>query len=210
MIVVDIILWVFVALVVLVALLVLMPLHFRARGYADDDEGVDWGVRAAWAFGVVSLQAETAGIRLKLMGVTVHKEAWGASKDKREDKTEKKEKKKKKKKDSKKSRGLGWAKKNRSLLWSIVQRFVGALHLSGHIRGDVGLDRPDETAQLHQFLVALSAILPRDFLQVNVNWVEPQVSLDGALRSWVWPIQVLGIALGLFLNTRTRRALRAS
>jgi hypothetical protein len=204
----HILLWLLVVVAGLLVLLLVMPLRFGARGAIDEADGLSWQGRVAWGFGLVTFRAVPDGMTLFILGIPIWRRRPGGRRRKPERKKEKPDKQRKPRK-PKSGRGLRWLLLRRRLLLAIAGRYLRALHLEGRIEGLVGLPDPDQTARLHQLLVALDAALPAGFLDIEVDWVEEVVALRGRLEGWVWPLQIAGITLALFLDAKTRRALRA-
>ncbi len=231
MIVVDVIVWVLIAIAVLagalLALLLLMPISYRVRG-AVDDEGLSaeeclwWHGGVRWAFGAVSLHAgprtelmvRVFGVRVWRGSISGHNddEMTEAKRDKRAAKKAKKDAKKAAKKHAKKrasyDSGQQW---ERLHVWlEILGRYAGALHLSGHAEGVIGMPYPDQTATVHQVLVTLDRTLPVDLSELEVDWIQESLFVEGQVRGWVWPLELVWVSLRVFLRADTRRAIRAA
>lgn len=218
MIVLDILTWVGLVLLVLLALVLLMPIRYRAEGVASDEE-LSWALRFGWAFGVLSLRFGPEGTTIRLVGLPIRRKQTrdepaeddakaAARRARRSEK--RREKKERARQRPKRRRGIAWFVANRRLLLAVLRRYLRALHLRGEIRGVVGLSDPDETASLQRFLVAADHVLPAGVMQIEVDWVEEVVDLRGRAGGWVWPLQVVAITLALFVNRSAWRALRAA
>lgn len=220
MILVDILVWLLIALGILLGLLLIVPVQLRLAGEVDDEEGAWWHARFAWGFVLFAFEAGPEGGVVRLLGLRVWSGPLGSDEDpekkaakdaKREEKRAKKKAKKRDKRDKKGQgeRGLVWFLFRWRLLFWIFGRFVRAFHIHGRVQGVIGLPDPDQTAQVHRVLVAADAILPEGFVDVDVDWVDEIIALRGQMGAWVCPIQVLWIGATLLLSGETRRALRA-
>ncbi|MFO0745991.1 MAG: hypothetical protein U1F43_09995 [Myxococcota bacterium] len=217
MIVLDILGWILLALAALLALLLVMPLRLRAEG-AVDDEGWDGSARIAWAFGFLSLHADVDGMAFRIIGIPIMRRSWddaarraAARKAKALSKPPKKKAAKPKPpREPRARRGLRWFLSHRGLLAKVAGRYVRALHLRGGVDGVVGMPDPSQTASVFQVLAALDALLPDGMLDVQVDWVEEVLDLEGRLGAWLWPLEVVVISLALVLDRKTWRALRGT
>lgn len=216
MIVLDIILWLFIALLGLLLLLIVMPLSVRAEGEVDSDTDSLWfALKVTWGLGLLAMQFSNDGGVVRICGIPVWRRALGdlASDD---GTSRKKKKRKKKKKDKKKDRGKGfferlaWVREHWAHIKHMVFAYLRALHPYGRVEGVVGLPDPSQTAWVHRVLVGLDAVLPDGTMQVRVDWVEELVWLRTRLGGWVWPPQLIGITLLFLLDRRTWRVLRSA
>ena len=86
---------------------------------------------------------------------------------------------------------------------------LGALHLRGRIEGTVGLADPSDTAILHGMLATVGGGGEQFAIDVDCDWMDETLELDGAVRGFVWPPQAAVVLLVLWVRRDVRRALRA-
>lgn len=207
MIVVDILVALLVGLGLVLALLLVVPLSYRAVGAIADDDA-SGHVRVAWGWGVVALRADGDGLALRVLGLRVWRRSWrqvverAARRGRREqDEGEERE--------GKRGRGLRWFLRKRRVLARIAGRYLRALHLRGEVSGVVGLAQPDATAALYQLLAVAEQVLPDGTLAVEIDWLEEVVELDLRIKGWLSPLQLVGLTLWLLIDGDGFRALRA-
>ncbi len=223
MIVVEILVWLLVIVGALVALVLVMPLSFRAEGALEDDEEIGWHVRIAWGFGLVAVHLMPGDNTLRLCGLRIRRLALGADEDddatrrRKADKRVRRAERRRKRRASKaeleepgRRRGVLWFFQNRSVLFAIVRRYLGALHLSGEVEGVVGLPSPEHNATLHQLLALADSRLPAGLIAVEVDWVEEVFALRAKVGGWIWPLQLAAITAWLFIDRKSWRAITAT
>lgn len=198
---------------VLVAVVLVAPIALRVDG-AVDGEALDGrlAVRARWALGVLGLDyALGRGATFRVLGVPVARVGPGGDREaKREKKRRKQARRERRRRRPKKSRGAGWAWRHRRLLQRALLRLLGTLHLRGHVHGVVGLPEPDETAWLDVALRQLRARTPPGLIDVDVDYTDAVLDLEGRVSSWLIPAHPLLVALGLLLSRDGWRAWRAA
>ena len=194
----TILLWILAVVGIILAVVLLVPVHIRARGRVQGLSVSGWA-RARWGFGFISIKADPqTGVALYWLGLRV----WRFKmKGHEEPKPEKKKK-------EKAGRGSGWFWRNRRMLFWMAGRMYRTLHLKGRIAGTVGLGDPADMAYLWMLLWQLEGRVPGLELSVECDWQDEALELDGDVRAWVWPLQVLLVAAFTFLRRDVRRALR--
>jgi hypothetical protein len=195
--------WVAVALGALLLLVLLVPLSLRARGGVHG-ETADGAIDVRWGGGVVRLTAGSGGSgRLRVFGWPV----WRVgARPARAGKPRTGE-----------SRGegaSGWRRfaaawTHRRTLWPAFRRLLGTLHLRGRVAGTVGLADPADTAALYGLLATLDRGNERLALDVDCDWMDETVELDGTVRGLLWPLHAATVGLALWARRDVRRALRA-
>lgn len=218
MILLTVLLWTLVVLVgvLLLAVLGLLALPFEAEAVgavADDD--LDGRVRARFAWGLVSVRAETGrGVDIGVLGWRFRPGADDPRKrakraKKREERKERKARKRTEKRRAprrRRSRGDFW--RARGAILRAGGRIVRTLHLRGHIAGTVGLDDPADTAALVGVVRAVAANQRLLEVRIEPDWVDETIRIHGRwtarfrLAAFVW------VALTALLDPPIWRALR--
>ena len=178
-----------------------IPFRVKASGYVHDQAGLGYRLELDWGLGLVAVGlANGHPLRLYLFGLKV-----GHLPQKT--KTDKKKKERKKKRRNPLAIA-GWGRQHHPQLLSILRRFLRACHLTGIVRGRIGLPDPADTAKLH-ILGAGAAILPKGFRwRVTCRYDEEVVDLASEIRARVIIGQFMLIALGLLLRSENRQMLR--
>lgn len=196
----TILLWILAIVGIILALVLLVPVHVRAQGQVKGLSAFGWA-RVRWGFGFISIKANPqTGVALYWLGLRVWRFKMKGHKD---PKPEKKEEKKPEK-------GFGWFWRNRRMHSWMAGRMYRTLHLKGKISGTVGLGDPADMAWLWMFLWQLEGRVPGLNLLVECNWQDEELDLNGDIRAWVWPLQVLLVAAFTFLRRDVRRARRSA
>lgn len=195
--------WIGIVLGALLGLVLLVPLHARAGGRLSGLRGTG-RVRASWGWFALVLRAGPGeGVRIRLFGIPVWRyKGRSHEPDDEAGAGEKAERK------PGPSAGQLW--RNRRVLWSALLRLVGTLHLRGRLAGRVGLDDPADTAMVDLFLGQLRQRVRAVDWRVQCDYVDEVLELEGQVRMWIWPVQVVWVALVTWLDRDVRRALRAT
>jgi len=193
---------------VLLALLLLAPLSASAAADVDSDAfHGHLGLRFRWAFGLLGLDFELGrGGTLRVLGFPVKRLRRDTpSPDTRPPKKPRKHRTRKPRK-----RGPRWAWRHRHVLWQAALRILATLHVRGHVRGVIGLAEPDETVWLGLALIQLEARLPVDTIDLDLDYTDAIVDVEGRLTSWIVPAHALLVALSVYFSPDLRRALRTA
>ncbi len=95
------------------------------------------------------------------------------------------------------------------LLLRVARRVLRSLRLRARVLGRIGTGDPAEPAQVFGLLLALRHAFPQvDLHELQVDWMEPAVDLEGSVRGRVWPIAILWIVASEVATTRWRSAVR--
>lgn len=178
-----------------------LPIHGRVRGGVSEGEPT-FAVRIAWAFGLVSAEMERSGSFLRVAGLAVFRlRPWpgrpaGAHPENghraaREGSARAA------------ARFRSGARKTTTLL-RMGARLVRTFHLRLWLRGRVGTGDPAATAALAALTRAAGA-LPGVGLEVEVDWLEEVLEVEGEGSARVWAPELLAVA-GLLLARRENRA----
>ena len=92
----------------------------------------------------------------------------------------------------------------------LVRRFVGLFHIRGIIQGEVGLDDPADTAWLGMLCQLAAARVPGLILALRIDYTGEVLQISGNLRTWLWPAQVVLVAIGQLFRRDVRQLLRAT
>jgi hypothetical protein len=197
----TILLWILTVIGIILAVVLLAPVHIRAAGRVRGISASGWA-RARWAFGFISVRADPQnGVALYWLGLRIWRFKF---------KPHKGPKKAKKKKEKKPDKGFRWFLNNRRMFYWMAGRMYPTLHLKGRIAGAVGPGDPADTAYLWMLLWQLEGRVPGLELSVQCDWQDEELDLDGDVRAWIWPVQVLWVAAFTFLRRDVRRALRSA
>jgi len=195
-----VLLWIVAAVGGLITLFVLVPIHLRAEGGVHDQslEGQVW-VRWAWGVLTVGMTPDRT-TTVHLLGWRIWTFHQGGSKDKPDPEPKPKKK---------KAKGwLQWLAQHRQTGLQFVRRLIHTLRLQLQVRGELGLGDPARTALLSRLLWELNRVSPALSINVEPDWMEEHIGLDGALRARVWLAHLGLVLLGGLLNHETRRMIR--
>ncbi|MCA9562143.1 MAG: hypothetical protein KC561_01580 [Myxococcales bacterium] len=213
--VLAVILWAVAVLCALLLVVVLVPISAEVRG---EIEGLsaNGDARVMWGAGLVSVRvARGEGGQLRLLGLPVFrfrmekkpvsKETLALKKDRAKRRAaQKAEKREKAIAKGKPPRGFRWALRN----WRLFRRLLATLRLRGHLVGLIGTGDPADTA-----LVVFRVFAPlnrrgrRFDIDVQPDYVDEVVELEGAVQLRFWPMAAVGVLLSTLINTESRRAL---
>ena len=201
--------WFFIILGILLALLVLVPVHFRAGGWVEDSD-FGGGLMVAWGFGLLSVRASRGQpLSLHLFGFRVAHLRGDRDDDRerepRKDKPRKDKPRKDKPRKDKRRRGLGWAWRARG----VFARLLRTLHLRGRLRGAVGTGDPADTALLGAVLHAVTGSLPTVDVAIHPDYLDARLELEGQVRGRLWLLETAVVALACLARRDTRRLLFA-
>ncbi len=196
-----VVLWIAAALVALLGLAVILPMHLRATG-AVDDLNLDGQVRVRWAWGVISVRLNADhGATLHVLGLR----CWTF----RADDDEKKKKEKKDKPKKPRARGwLQWFLQYRHAGKRLLKRLIRTLRLQLQVQGELGLGDPASTALLNRFLWELNRASPSVNVQVDPDWLEERWQLDGELTARLWLAHLGLVLLAALFNREMRQMIR--
>lgn len=209
---------------ILLALLAL-PFHVRARGELSE-ERMAARLDGSWGWGLLGLRWRPgrSDPRLYLLGLRIYRidvEQLRRDEDRRRARREKKERRRQDRRASKHKkrarrardrargrgqRGLRWFVSHRRTIYDVIARLLRTLRFRLHLRGTLGLDDPADTAQLFAVLQLMSR-LPVE-LDIQANYLEEQIDLEGDSSARVWLGLVLLVALSLLLRRDVWRLLR--
>jgi len=193
----------------LLVLVLVAPISVSARGEIDAEAfHASYIARVRWALGLVGLDlASGARPTLRVLGVPVARiseRREGSSPRRQKDKG----KDAKAQDDTPSGPGLVWLFRQRRELWRLVLRLVSTLHLRGRVSGAVGMPEPDDTVWLALALNQLDQRLPAGTLDVDVDYSDAVMDLEGRLTSWAVPAHVIAVGLALYFFSDLGRALR--
>jgi len=193
-----VLLWIAAVLGALLALVVLVPLHIRAAGSVDDLT-VEGQARIRWAWGVLSVRlTQEQGATLHLVGLRI----WTFRKSTKE---------KKPKPPRERAKGsLQWLVKNRRAGLQLMKRLIRTLRLQLRVQGRLGLDDPAATALVNRALAHLLGSSRAVSWQVEPDWLDETVQLDGEFRARIWLAHLGLVLLGGLLHRETRQMLRTA
>ncbi len=190
--------WVSLFLLGVLALVIALPLDLQARGGVDSEEdepryplAAAASVRAMWGWGLLSVAWGTeAGGEVRILGIRVARFQGGSDDEKKE---KKKKAKKEKKKDSKYS--PRWAMRHRHTMLELLGRFVRALRLRLAVSGALGLGDPADTVMLVEILRLAEGQLSGADLDIDVDYLDEILVLEGVVSGRIWLAHLGGIAL---------------
>lgn len=202
--------WLLLVLLALLVLIFALPFHLLARGAVDSEQeqarlplGAMAEARGSWAWGFLSLSWGTErGGEVRILGLRV---ARFSRDDSSEKKREKKDKKEKKTKDKRYS--ARWAMQHRRTLLGLLGRLLGALRLRLAIAGALGLGDPADTVILAELLRMAHAELPGATLDIDVDYLDEVLVLDGVVSGRIWLLHLAGIALWELRRREVRQML---
>lgn len=211
----SILLWILAIALGLVAFVICMPLHLEARGWIEDADG-EGRVQARWGWLLVRFRADTgAGIDLRVLGIRVWR-LGGRKRPARKENSAKAEKRaakiaatRAKARAKRRARGGGiW--RHRRAITRTLGAVWHAIPVRGHLYGAIGLSDPGDTAVLFAALEPLTGRTGEVDLDLEADWVESTLAIDGAISVRVWPIHILLALLWLVVRDgQTRRGMWA-
>ena len=202
--------WLFLALLILLALVIALPFHLRARGVVDSKQeeaplplaAMAWAC-GSWAWGVFSVSWGTeAGGEVRILGLRVARLSGDRDPER---KSKKKDKKESKKKDNK--YGARWAMQNRRTLLGLLGRLFRALRLRLAMAGALGLGDPADTVILAELLRLAGNELPGATLDIEVDYLDELLVLDGELTGRIWLLHLAAMAVWELRRREVRRLL---
>lgn len=195
----------------LVALALLMPFHLDARGWIEDGDGAG-RAQVRWGGWLVVFRADTeSGITLRLLGIRV----WRLGERRRDPrKAAKKQAKRETQRQKKREEGRGARRggvfRHRHALLRTLGAIWRAIPVRGHLYGAIGLSDPGDTAAVFAAIEPFNRSGRGVDFDLEPDWVESTVALDGALTLRLWPIHILLALLWLVVRDGpTRRGLWA-
>jgi hypothetical protein len=197
-----VLLWTLAAVLAVLLVLLIVPIHVRAEGGIH---GMSLSGKAAirWGWGLVSVRmAPGSGFTLHVLGIRI----WTFT-GSDEPEPEKPEEPKKK---GRKGPGLRWFLEYRRHAWKLLKRLLDTLRLRLRVTGELGLGDPADTALLAALLGELERSQELVELEVQPDWLDETIELDGDLGARIWPIHIGLILLGALLRKDTRRMMRAA
>lgn len=206
--------WLGIILATLLGLILLVPLSLRASGEVDGLE-VDGRAVMSWGFGFLSVRIARGGGAFYFCGLRVARfepddEDDEKAQEKKRKREEKKQRDKERRKEKKREKGPSrWGIRR---LWAarhVFGRLLRTLHIRGWIGGVYGLGDPYETALTAQTLRVLNAVLPFVELDLEADYMDEALELEGELRARVWIIETAVVAVWLLARRDTRRLLMA-
>lgn len=195
--------YVLLALLALVALVVALPFHARARAEANE-AALAGQLRVTWAWGVVSVRASgERGPALYVLGLRLARLSSAA------DTADKKRRKPKQAKDQAPAGARArWARQHRRYLMDVAGRMWRALRIRLHAQGVLGLDDPADTFVLFELLHQLERV-PGVQLDLRRDYFDDTMDVEVELRGRVWLPGFAALALTLLVKPETWRVLRA-
>lgn len=226
--VLSVLFWLLMVALGLIALVVLMPLHLEGRGWVEDGDAAG-RAQARWGWWIVMFRADSeTGVDLRLFGLRI----WRAGREKaapddpemaarkaekaaekKARKTERAARKAKKKSDRPRrpfmTRVLHGLRTSRAL-WRTAGTLWRALSVRGHLYGAIGMSDPSDTAALFGALEPIARRSRAVDLDLEPDWIDATLAVDGAIRVRVWPIHILLALLWLIVRDGpTRRGMWA-
>jgi hypothetical protein len=175
-----------------------IPFHVAARA-ALDDADFDGALHIQWCWGLLRVWVlPGAEVEVSLAGRVVHRRSLERSRVKKGHTGKKKS-----------GPSFGVFLEHWGTLAHIVKRLFDALSPDAAIWGRVGLSRPDHTAYLHLALRELDAAIPGVAIDIDADFVERSTLLRGVVNVFVWPVQLIALAIELVSRRDTRRLIQA-
>lgn len=202
--VLDIVVVLLATLGILLSLVLVMPLSVSTHGEVSASGlSGSFGLKVRWALGVLGFDIVPGQQTLRLFGVPV----WRSGPSPEREKSRKKDTAKRRARRVRRERNNGplWFWQNRDRLLAAGLTMLRTLHLRGRVHGIVGLSEPDDTIWLALAIYAVADRLPEDTLDIEVDYTDLTLELEGRLSAWAIPLHVLGVGLLLFIFDRTAR-----
>lgn len=202
-------------------LAVSLPLHLQASGAVAAD-ALRGALGARWAWGLLALRwasdRRAGRPTLHLLGLRVWTFRWRRApteKDaaKRKQHQEKRHEKKRASAAHRAERrrardNRGWIWRHRGTLWDLLRRLARSLRLRLRIQGTLGTGDPADTAALWSLGSALPAGGEAVRLEVEPDWLDTRLELQGCAGARLWGLSLVALALGALLRRDTWRMLR--
>ena len=204
--------WLLLAVMALLLLVFVLPFHLRAVGAVDSEQeaarlplAAMAYARGSWAWGLLSIGwgTETGG-EVRVLGIRVARledDTDGEKKDKR------REKKRKKKEEKGKKYGARWAMRHRRTMLGLLGKVFGALRLRLHVSGVLGIGDPADTVILAELLRLAESELPGASLDIQVDYLDEVLVMDGELSGRIWLLGLAGMALWELRRREVRQML---
>jgi hypothetical protein len=195
----------------LLALVVLVPFHARAGG-AVHGESAAGAAEVRWGPGLLALRLSSAdGLTARLLGIPLPR-LWSRrgvrrSPGRRRGGPER-ERGRREAPRARKRPGAGAVLRHRGALLRMAVRLARPLRLRVRIAGTVGTGDPADVALLAAIARA-ARDLPGVELDLEWDWVDEALELDGELSARIWVAHLLCAAAALLLRRENRAALRA-
>jgi hypothetical protein len=197
-----VLLWIVAVVGALLALGVLLPMHVRAAGSVDD-LSLEGQARIRWAWGLVSVRlTQEQGVTLHLVGLRMWTFRRRGPKDTPDDEP------KGRKKRTKES--TQWLLRHRLTALQLLKRLIRTLRLQLQVRGTLGLDDPAATALVTRGLANLLGASEAVSWQVEPDWLDERVLLNGEFRARIWLAHLGLVLLGGLLHRETRQMIRTA
>lgn len=195
-----VLLWIAAGLGALLTLLLLIPIHVRANGGVDD-VSLTGRAKLRWAWGVISVRMiPSPCATLHLVGLRI----WtfrGKGSDHTPDDEPRTPRKRAK-------RWFQWLLRHRHTGLRLAKRMIRTLRLQMRLQGELGLGDPAATALLNQLLWQLNRMSPSVSVQVEPDWLDERVQLDGEVEARIWLAHMGLVLLGGLLHRETRQMIR--
>jgi hypothetical protein len=204
--------WILALLGGVLLLLIVVPIHLRASGELCLEPWTgEAQLEARWAWGLLAFRlGYPEGAGLFMFGRRVKRIEPPSEEEKQKKKAQKKEKKEQQQQKKKgKKRGLGWFLRHRRTMFRAAGRLLRTLGPEARIRGTVGLGDPADTAVLLQAVWLADRVVPGLVLELQPDYVEDVLELQGRARLRVWLLYTLAVAVALLFRRDTWAMLRA-
>jgi len=198
-----------VGLVALMVLVLLVPFHARARGWLHGGSAAG-AVDIRWGAGLLALRLSSEdGLTARLLGVPLPPIRFrsGRPRSRSRDRRARGRKAGKTPQDGKRP-GAAALLRHRGDLLHMALQLARPLRLRLRLAGIVGTGDPAEVALLAGIGRAAGG-RPGVTLDLEWDWVEEVLELEGELSARIWVAHLLGVAAALWLRPENRVALRA-
>lgn len=190
------------AVLALALVLLVVPLHFEAGGAVDEDR-MEGRALARWGWWLVVFRADAArGVDLRVLGLPVWRLRPGRRKAKRDEPARRATAAKREKRRGGGARSA-WA--NRHALLRLAATVLRALPLRGWVVGRMGLSDPADTAALFTLVDAAAGRSRAIDIDIEPDWLDEALEIEGQVRLRVWPAQVLAAVLWLLVRDGVTR-----